>query len=118
MIGGVRNFTNEVVNGLRILGVYRDERTQALTWQAICTKCGTSGQTFEHRFLVDGSARCKASICAVKTEASRATSSAGSAATVRTGSVRAREGFDGSVGVTYTVPESRLGEMLAARSRR
>src|SRR5258708_6173860 len=101
MLNSFINYYGEVVNGLKIIGIYGRDQHQAPIWQALCTKCGTTGQTFEHRFLVEGSAKCKSGICGRTSETTRATVG-GTSAAFRSNNPRARLDFDPDTEVTYT----------------
>jgi hypothetical protein len=104
-----KNYYGEVVNGLKIIGIFGRDRSQAPIWQAICTKCGTTGQTFEHRFLVDGSARCKSGICGKPTVTESRKQAVGAAQGIRARDVRARSAFNASDAPSRSVRDEDRG---------
>jgi len=73
-LNSFQTFTNEEINGLKITGIAGRDRSNAPVWAAICTFCGTSGQTFPHKDVLARTIHCKAAHCGkpVSTE-SRAT---------------------------------------------
>jgi hypothetical protein len=58
-----RNLMNEQFGTLVIYSIAGRDKTGSKIWICRCVSCGTSGQTFEHMALLNGAARCKASIC-------------------------------------------------------